>query len=862
MKAKANANATTFVSVVGIVGLLLAASLACDRKGVGAGGGSNAGWSGDPVGTRQVGPHTMSPTDWNTPFGRRSALVALPASTQFDVTGFLQEASVSGPGPTAGGQLKVNGHVITVPDNTTVILPANALTWQELFAQAPPPYGPTQSGLAMADVPSPLTTWEAHVIGNRVPGAAGGDQYIAGLIYVSQQGVNAAAGFINFIDYAAGEMRVGGLPNDPTTGARVRINDPVVGDSGTGRFSKGLSPDRRFTVDQDNPTIISATGYPMCLPRAAPPAAGGAETDPQCPQGNRPVDAAGNALINITMPDPATLAPRQLPDPRIQAPFMVGDYISFSGTLVGDNDHPTAGPWPGSAGTYISAHTITNNTAIYTAPGTNPAYVMTEVTILGTGGLTVAGAAEAAIRTRFEGMTTDPSRGIHLYGIDLDPATGATSDRDFGTIGIDPGPPAGAVKGRWRFRPPCDPFGTVPARPDQTCVMNQLGTFLPATREVRAVVEGLHGQVPGAPTATTVANGIFFGQYHAPILEYIFPENVPGTPIVPNNFESIPFLACGGYSSSAGTLAGPLTPWPGSVAPVCANTVTPPTANAGPAAAVASGTLVTLAGSATGTTPITFHWTQTAGPTVALSSADMSNPTFTAPIVATPTALTFALTATNAAGSSIASVTVTVSAAAAPTVNHIAARTVGSSTPVTLTATCFDPAGLPCTFVWTQTSGSPIVLAPNPTTGASVTFTVAVPGGAAAVTLGFQIVATNSAGVSSVPDTTTVTFTPLADAVAVTSVEYRTGKQRLIITATSSIVSPTVDLTLAPYLTETGVTFDPAVLGSLFTNTGGGIYTLTLVGAPEPAVPPAAPITVRSTAGGVSPPHGIDRLRP
>jgi hypothetical protein len=106
-----------------------------------------------------------------------------------------------------------------------------------------------------------------------------------------------------------------------------------------------------------------------------------------------------------------------------------------------------------------------------------------------------------------------------------------------------------------------------------------------------------------------------------------------------------------------------------------------------------------------------------------------------------------------------------------------------------------------------------------------------------------------------------VTFTPLADTVAVTSVEYRTGKQRLIITATSSIVSTTVDLTLAPYLTATGVVFDPAVLGNLFTNTGGGIYTLTLVGAPEPAVPPATPITVRSTAGGVSPPHGIDRLR-
>src|ERR1044071_6297500 len=70
---------------------------------------------------------------------------------------------------------------------------------------------------------------------------------------------------------------------------------------------------------------------------------------------------------------------------------------------------PTAGPWPaaGAGATYISAHTISNNTAIYTFPGTNPAYVATEVTLIGTGGLTVVGAGEAVARTRFEGMTTD-----------------------------------------------------------------------------------------------------------------------------------------------------------------------------------------------------------------------------------------------------------------------------------------------------------------------------------------------------------------------------------------------------------------------------------------------------------------------
>jgi len=142
-----------------------------------------------------------------------------------------------------------------------------------------------------------------------------------------------------------------------------------------------------------------------------------------------------------------------------------------------------------------------------------------------------------------------------------------------------------------------------------------------------------------------------------------------------------------------------------------------------------------------------------------------------------------------------------------------------------------------------------------------VSFTVALPAGAPPATLEFQIVATNTAGVSSAADVTTVTVTPPADTVAITSVEYRADKQRLIMTATSSVVSPTVNLTLQPYVTSAGTTFDPAILGNMFANGGGGLYSLTLVGAPQPAAPPATPLTVRSSAGGVSPPHGIDRLR-
>lgn len=843
------------LSIVAIVGLA-----AC--RGVDAGPPGTATERGVPGATERSAARASLHASPAAGATRRFAAAAagvplpIPTSTQFDITGFLQEAHTAG--PDAPGTLRVNGQLVTIPVNTVVILPAAALTWDELFTKAPAPYGPPQTslqtGLAMFDTPAPLTTSEVHVIGNRVTTAAGGDQYIAGLVYLSQQSLNTGAGFINFIDYDAGELRVGGLLGDPNTGARVRINDPVLPDIQTGRYSKGLSPDPRFTVDPDNPTIMSATGYPMCLPRVAPPAPNALETDPLCPQGNRPVDLAGNFEIKFTMPPPT---PGALPDPRIQAPLEVGDYVTYAGILVTDSDHPTAGPWPGAASTYISAYSIVNNTAIYTTAGVDPAYVEIEVTLVGTGGL--AGAGEAAARTRFEGFSTDPTRPIHLYAIDLDPTTGDGTDRDLGTIGVD----QVAFPGRWRFRPPCDPFGTVepPALAAKNCVMNQAGTFLPPTREVRAVIEGQQGQIPNTPGAQTAANGLFFGQYHAPILEYIFPENVPGTPMIPNNFEAIPFLACGGILLSDGTVAGQLQPWPGAVAPVCANAPAAPVANAGVAQTVAGGATVTLTGSATGTAPLAFSWAQTAGPTVALSDPAIANPSFVAPAVAATTALTFALTVTNSVGSSTATVTVTVNASVAPTVAPIPTQIVASGTAVSITATCSDPNGLTCSFVWTQTSGTPIVLAPNPFTGATVSFLVTLAAGAAPAVLQFQVVATSSAGVSSAPTVTTVTVTPPPDTVQITSTDWRSDRQRLTLTATSSVISPNVNLTLDPYVTVDGTTFDPAVAGNTFTNNLNGTYTLTLQPVPEPRVPPATPLVARSSAGGVSPPHGLDRVR-
>ena len=806
--------------------------------------------------------------------GRLHAQLPIPASTQFDITGFLQEATVDNiADPHSGGTLKVNGHVVIVPKETVVEFPANQITWQEVFAQAPAPYTGRATGMASADLPAPLSTYEVHVIGNRVINGAS-DQYIAGLVFVSQQGLNSGQGFINFIDYTTGDVWVGAALGAPG-GVRLRLNDP------TGRYGRAGSPDVRFTVDADNPTISAGSGYPMCVPRTAPVLVNGLlVSDSLCPETNRQPPGQG-VQTSITMNLPGA----NYYDPLLQAPMEVGDYITYAGTLVKDcgaqgcasGDGPTVGPWPGTANTYIAVHTIESNVAIFTQPGVNPAYVRTDVALIGTGGLTVLGAGEAVIRTRFEGMSTDPSRIVHLYGIDINPTTGATTDRDWGTIGVDPGPPNGAVKGRWRFRPPCLAFGTVPTKPDKQCVGNSIGTFLPPTREMRAVVEGMQSQVAALNAndlTKTAANGLFYGQYHAPIFEYIFPENVPGSPIVENNFNTIDFLALGGVTSSSGVMVGQLNPWPSFTVPAPACTA--PVASAGGPYTVAASGTVSLSGSFSGTAPVTLTWAASAG---SFDNVSVVNPVFTAP---SSGVVSVSLTASNSCGSNTASSSVTVNALQAPTVTQVAPVTVsgGSANVLLLSGTDPNsPAKTPLTFTVTQApaNGGPSLLGLTvtqaPPTGATVSFTAPVlaAGTINPAVVNLSITAKNSAGISSAASTTTVTVLPPVDTITITTAQYRTGKQRIDLTVADSLVSPNIVLKLQPYVARDGTIFDPAALGNTLTNNGGGGYVMTLVGAPPPACGnptgayatpcPTLVLQVKSNVGGASPMTALTSIR-
>jgi hypothetical protein len=492
--------------------------------------------------------------------------------------------------------------------------------------------------------------------------------------------------------------------------------------------------------------------------------------------------------------------------------------------------------------------------------------------------------------------------------------------------------------------------------------MNVANTFLPPPREIRAVVQGAFTApiTGGSPRA---ANGIVYGQYHAPILEYIFPENVPGAPLPENNFNTMDFLAQGGYSSSAGTLVGQLNPWPSNVVP--AVTCATAAANAGGPYAANSGATIPLLGGATGTQPITFAWTATGG---AFSNASLAVTNWTAPQVAVSTTFSLTLTATNCGGSSNSTTTVTVAAASAPTVNPIPNQSVLSGAAGSFNVTGSDPNVPPATpLAWTiSQAGAPallsLVITPTGPTSATVSFTApagvvaptnitvtvtatntigistsalttvtinpapvvqppvvnpvaaisvpvsasdvsilvtgsdpnvpartpllftvtqtpagtlqfpsggcalgvvqgnlcVTPSGPTSATISFNapatpasvsltITAINSAGVVSLPITTTVTVT---DVFSITAAEYRTNKQRLIVNVTDNTIDPTIQIFLQPYRCENAAapcvqtapgvwTYDPdpahGGVGNLFTGGAGGLYLIDVVGAPAPA---------------------------
>jgi hypothetical protein len=518
----------------------------------------------------------------------------------FDDTGFIQSATVdatnaSCPNTTDphrfGGTLTLNSGPIVIPCNMVIQAPANTFTWADFINGGP--------GLSLG---TGYPSFEMHAVGNIV-----GARRIAGLLYASQQSLNGSTGVITGIDYATGNLQVdtGSAPAPAT----VQINDP------NGRFGRAQSPDPRFSVDDANPTVHASTGFPMCVPRTDPAVA----DDPLCPQANRPnlvpvtvngasVPAVAGGCRNFSVAGIVPPVSGELsrpvagqaycsqyvlpsvagraatgPDPRQQAPFEVGDSITFNGTLI---------PATATAPAYISAHTVEANTGFYTMPGTQPSYLAIGDFGVGTAdpsAVSINGfAVETQDRIFLESETTDVKTPVDIYLQDVNPVTGAVRNRwatPFAMTGEQNGPfqadgvtPIGGGITTQNT-------GPQPQRARLRATKAPVGLLSQPTRTIRVAVRSLC--VPQAPVndaagnpvltaldtclnkndaTNQVANGLAAGQYFAPTFEFIFPENVkPGDVLVPFDFWHLPFIVKGegaATQSAIGPAVGALEPAP------------------------------------------------------------------------------------------------------------------------------------------------------------------------------------------------------------------------------------------------------------------------------------------------------------
>lgn len=492
--------------------------------------------------------------------------------TPFQIIGHLEtfelitNAGVKIPNPATAqkfsrARMIVNSLDILIPNNTVITMPAAYKTPQQLFAEAKGASSTNkESGLALNDHTPPLAAFETAIDGNIVCNPT--CQYVAGLVSISQQSLNTSAGYIHMID-PNGVIHVGTDPQATTAqpqDVRLRLNDPEDGSIGTGRY--GLSnaqqfpapnsdlryPDERFQVDQGNPTVHALTGYPMCIPRST--------GDPLCPDTNRPLDPVLNRPMKTFVMDTAPLAPpikfgnppiKACPgcDSSKQAPFKVGDYVTYAGSLAKD-----------AQGIFISVHTMVANVGIYTKPGTDPAYVTLDESLIGTMGpiAECATDAECQDRIKVEGFTTDPSRIVNIYALDGVPGQTPKVRLLHSTAKEQ------AVFGRFRW---------ITGKQAGT-LFDTVGTVKGATRELMARIDS-SGTLPNgapvpAPPNPPVANGLTPGIYIAPVGEYIFPEptGVQGRSLPALNFQCLAFLVNGWALPDEGSPnIPPLSPWPG-----------------------------------------------------------------------------------------------------------------------------------------------------------------------------------------------------------------------------------------------------------------------------------------------------------
>jgi uncharacterized repeat protein (TIGR01451 family) len=329
----------------------------------------------------------------------------------------------------SAGKMVVGGQNIIIPRNLLADLPANRLTLQQLFTQAPAAcVANGESGLAMADLCNSARHGAiATVAGNRTNG---GD-VIAGDVFF-QKGVESIGGNITYINYADGYFRLNGIVNDPLTGVMVRLNDPTskhTVQSGLGcNGGPNCSADPRFTLDPDNYTNAFITGYPICLPSSV------ARTFTDVLDLNN----NANVIESLTAQSSATgtgdlLCPNTnrtpnfiAADSRRFAPLQMGDHLTAEGNFETINGVR-----------FLSAHTTAVQGGMVTSSGANqPDYMAVEEAFMTAPGYQINALGRS--RDLFLGYATDPSADVVFYTLHRDPQTNAPHEFPLATsVGCD-----------------------------------------------------------------------------------------------------------------------------------------------------------------------------------------------------------------------------------------------------------------------------------------------------------------------------------------------------------------------------------------------------------------------------------------
>ncbi|MEO8266555.1 MAG: IPT/TIG domain-containing protein [Ilumatobacteraceae bacterium] len=319
------------------------------------------------------------------------------------VGGEIERIVLNAPGDVyAGGQMVVGGQNVIIPRNLLLDLPANRLTLQQLFAQAPPECLVThETGLAKTDVCNHSGAGAmATLSANRV---ATGDVIVGdGLI---DKGLENVKGNVTYIDYNGGWFKVNGRTGDPTTGVMVRLNDPgarhtVQSGPGCAAVSQNCSADPRFTLDPDNYTNAFSSGYPLCIPssvaRPASPVLAALGANP-----GANASGVGDKFCPAT-----NRGARVAADSRRMAPLLLGDPISA------DGNYETVG-----GVRFLSAHTSRISYGLQTsvAPG-QPDYMYLEESFID-----VAGFQNQRARALFIGFATAQTPDVLAWSIHYDP---------------------------------------------------------------------------------------------------------------------------------------------------------------------------------------------------------------------------------------------------------------------------------------------------------------------------------------------------------------------------------------------------------------------------------------------------------